>query len=99
MKSLTDANFDTELADSTWLVVFWATWCGPCHDTQHIDEFALETPNINVGMVNVEESPDIAIANSITMVPTYLFFKKGQPTKRLSGLQSCSSLKEAMRSL
>lgn len=99
MKSLTDANFDAELADSTWLIVFWATWCGPCHDTKHIEEFESAAPDINVGMVNVEESPDLAISNSIVMVPTYLFFKKGQPAKRLSGLQSCSSLKEAVKSL
>lgn len=99
MKSLTEANFDAELADSTWLVVFWATWCGPCYDTKHIDEFELSTPGINVGRVNVEESPDLAIANSIVMVPEYLFFKKKQLVKRLFGLQTCESLKEAIKSL
>lgn len=99
MKSLTDANFDAELADTTWLVVFWATWCGPCYDTKHLDEFELSAPGINVGRVNVEESPDLASNNSIVMVPTYLFFKKGLPVKRLSGLQTCDSLKEAIKSL
>lgn len=98
MKTLTDANFDTELADSTWLVVFWASWCGPCMDLKHLEEFETTTAGVKVGRVNVEESPDLAVANSVIMVPTYIFFKKGLPTKRLFGLQSCSSLKEAIKS-
>lgn len=93
MKTLTDANFDAELADSTWLVVFWASWCGPCMDLKHLEEFE-NTTNVKVGRVNIEENPDLATIYSVVIVPTYIFFKKGLLLKCLFGLQSCNSLKE-----
>ena len=99
MKVLTESIFDVEVnADSTWLVMFWAAWCGPCIETKYLEEFELVTPGTLVGRVNVEENPDLATNYSIVAVPTYVLFKHGQPVKRLIGLQSKESLQEAVRS-
>lgn len=98
MKSLTDANFEVELANSVWLVVFWAAWCGPCYDTDHLEEFE-KASGMNVGKINVDESPDLTINNSVNMVPTYMFFKNGKAVNILCGLQTCDSLEKAAKSL
>jgi thioredoxin 1 len=99
MKSLTESTFDTDVtAESNWLVVFWAAWCGPCIDVKYLEEFEAVTPGTLVGRVNVEENPDLAATYSIVAVPTYVLFKHGQPVKRLIGLQTKESLQEAVRS-
>lgn len=98
MKTLTEEVFDKEINESNWLVVFWAAWCGPCVDVKYLEEFELATPGTIVGRVNVEENPDLAANYSVVVVPTYIFFKQGQPVKRLIGLQTKESLQEAVRS-
>lgn len=100
MKTLTEKTFDVEVAiESNWLVMFWAAWCGPCIDLKYLEDFESVTPGTLVGRVNVEESPDLAATYSIVAVPTYVFFKHGQPVDRLIGLQTKESLQKAVKSL
>lgn len=96
MKSLNEANFEENIKNGSWLVQFWAAWCGPCIDTKHLEGF--ESLNFTVGRVNVEENPDLATQYSIVAVPTYVFFKEGHPVKRLTGLQTTESLQVVVRS-
>ena len=97
MKSLNEAIFEQETHNTTWLVQFWASWCGPCIDTKYLEEFELVAPGIQVGRVNVEENPDLAANYSIVAVPTYVLFKQGQPGKRLIGLQTKETLQDVVR--
>ena len=98
MKSLNEATFEQETLNTTWLIQFWASWCGPCINIKYLEEFELVAPGVQVGRVNVEENPDLAANYSIVAVPTYVLFKHGQPVKRLIGLQTKESLQEAVRS-
>lgn len=99
MKILTEATFNTEIiANPNWLIMFWASWCGPCIEYQYLEEFESVTPGTFVGRINVEENQDLAAIYSIVVMPTYIFFKQGLPTKRLVGLQTKESLLEAVRS-
>lgn len=98
MKSLTDADFDTELLSGTWLVMFWASWCGPCLNVDYLTSIELTTPSIKIGRVNIEENPELSTEYSVIVVPTYIVYKKGKSVKRLTGLQTEESLKEALKS-
>jgi thioredoxin 1 len=92
VKTLTDATFDGEIADSgTPIIVdFWAPWCGPCRMVGPvIDEIAQEHGDkVAVGKVNVDENPAIAQKYGIMSIPTIILFKDGEPAKKVIGARS-----------
>ena len=64
VKTLTDANFDSEIADAAlpMIVDFWAPSCGPCRMVGPVvEEIAGDhADKVVVGKVNVNENPAIA---------------------------------------
>jgi thioredoxin 1 len=94
--TLSESNFDSELAKSTLpvLVDFWAPWCGPCIQLSPvIDEIADErVGKALVAKVNVDESPALAGKFRVNSIPALLFFKGGQPVGQLVGRQPKSEI-------
>lgn len=91
MKSFNEGNFETLIKEQPlWLIHYWAAWCGPCIDTTHLEKLS----GVHVGRVNIEENPELASLHGVLCVPTYIFFKNGQPTKTLVGLQTTEVLSE-----
>ncbi len=92
VKTLTDATFDTEIADTgtPMIVDFWAPWCGPCRMVGPvIDEIAQEHADaVSVGKVNVDENPATAQKYGIMSIPTIILFKDGEPAKKVIGARS-----------
>ena len=89
---LTDANFDTEVTQSTQpvLVDFWAVWCGPCQMQGPIVEDVAKTleGKVKVGKVNVDENPLVSQKFGIMSIPTLMIFKSGTVVKQFIGVQS-----------
>jgi len=56
MKSITENNLE-DFLNSDALIVFWASWCGPCMDVSYLQQIS---SNINIGMVHVGENPELA---------------------------------------
>ena len=82
MINLTNENFEKEVINSkkTILVDFWASWCGPC---QMIAPIVEEISNemlgkIEIGKLNVDEQPEIAIKYDVMSIPTLILFKEGK---------------------
>ena len=103
VKTITKENFTTEVleANKTFMIDFWAPWCGPCQMIGPIvDAIAEEfSEKINVGKVNVDESQDLAIEYGVLGVPTLLFFKDGKEIKRIVGAQNKTLLTQAINEL
>lgn len=95
MKSFTDKTFSEEIKAGDWLVVFLATWCGPCHQLNYLDRIK----NFQIGSVNIEENSSLESLYSIIVVPTYIFFRNSEPVKRLVGLQTEISLQKAYETI
>lgn len=79
--TITSDNFDAEVikSEKTILLDFWASWCGPCKMLSPVvDEIADETPDINVGKINVDEENELAARFGISSIPTLVVMKNGK---------------------
>jgi thioredoxin 1 len=90
-KEFTDANFKSEVLDSSKLTVidFWAEWCGPCRAIGPvIEELSKEYDGkVNIGKLNVDHNPEVSMNYGITSIPAILFVKNGQVVDKLVGAQ------------
>jgi thioredoxin 1 len=96
VKTLTDANFDSEVADAAlpMIVDFWAPWCGPCRMVGPVvEEIAGDhADKVVVGKVNVDENPATASKFGIMSIPTIILFKDGQAAKKVIGARPKADL-------
>ena len=96
VKTLTDADFDSEIADAAlpMIVDFWAPWCGPCRMVGPVvEEIAGDhADKVIVGKVNVDENPATASKFGIMSIPTIILFKDGQPAKKVIGARPKADL-------
>ncbi len=87
----------------TVLVDFWAEWCGPCRTLAPIlDELAEEESlkeNTKIVKVNVDDHSDLAQKYGVRGIPTMIFFKNGEATKTLVGIQNKDELKKTLEEL
>lgn len=92
MINLTNENFEKEVISSkkTILVDFWASWCGPCQMIAPIvEEISNElSERIEVGKINVDEQPEIAIKYDVMSIPTLILFKDGKVVNTIIGYHS-----------
>lgn len=64
------------------VVKFGAEWCGPCRMLDGmLETYANEQSDVNVCIVDVDKSPDLAWAFWIRSVPMSFFFKDGKIVK------------------
>jgi len=68
------------------LVVFSASWCGPCKMLNPLLEEILNTNDLNtsIAKVDVDASPDISSIMKIRGVPSIFFFKNGELLEKFS---------------
>jgi len=89
---VTDATFQAEVlqSDVPVLVDFWSQGCGPClRMAPVIDELATENEGkAKVVKANVENAMEMAGQYGITMLPTLIVFKGGQPVDQTIGAQN-----------
>ena len=92
-------DFEKEVLNSqtTVLVDFFATWCGPCKMMSPIIEnIAEENSNVKVVKVYVDKNQDLAMKYSVMSIPTIIIFKNGKPTATFVGVKDKQDIVNAL---
>ncbi len=100
--TITDATFESQVLQSTVPVLldFWASWCVPCNLMKRSVEKAAATleGEALVGLVNVDEMPELVSRFDVQATPTFILVKNGQVLVRFSGMATAGSLVSRVRS-
>lgn len=80
------------------LVDFWATWCGPCKTLGPVleklaDEYA---GRFQLVKIDIDRSPQVAMAFRVQSVPTVYLVKDGQPIDGFQGGQTETAIRQLL---
>ena len=88
---LNESNFEQEALHGLKLIEFYTTWCSFCMK-QRIELSDLEDSDIRIGIVDAEESPNIALKYGVKAYPTFVLLKNGEKSAQFEGFHKKSQL-------
>ena len=99
---ITINNFEEEVKNAKGIVVvdFWAGSCGPCRMQGAIlNELAQVKPEVKIAKINVDNEPVLAQTFDVMSIPTLVFYKDGEPIKKVVGVHNIDALEEIINTL
>lgn len=88
---LDERNFDEQISHGLKLVEFYTTWCIYCKN-QRIELEDLKNSDVWIGIVDADESPEIAEKFGIKGFPTFILLKNGEKIAQFAGFHKKSQL-------
>ena len=100
LTDLTATNFEKLVIDNDRpvLVAFTADWCSPCQKMkQELQDFTASiSRRTTVGMVDIDNSPQLVKRYGVSAIPTLIVFRDGKPANQSIGLKDQSELREML---
>ena len=95
---VSDADFTSEIARGSFVVDFWAAWCGPCRMIAPVIEaLAAERTDVTFAKLNVDQNPATQARFRVSGIPTLIFFRNGQEAGRIVGAAGKPQIESAIR--
>ncbi len=95
IKYLEKDNMDEEIKEGSWIVDFYADWCGPCKMLGKV----LEELDYNVLKINVDKFNGLATKFGVMSIPTVLFFKDGELKEKQIGFMDKKTIHNIMEKI
>ncbi|KXZ42550.1 hypothetical protein GPECTOR_136g633 [Gonium pectorale] len=105
VEKINGEQLEVEIAnrDTTLIVDFFATWCGPCLLlARELEQVAEQMEGkVKVVKIDVDENPDLSNMLKIQGLPTIVFIPKenGKPALRTEGLLPAAQIMEIVGQL
>lgn len=97
-KYLDESTFEKEIEQGSYLVDFYADWCGPCRMlTPVLEEVAEETADVVIAKIDIDKAQGVASHFQVTSIPTLVLFKNGKEVARLVGLRDKEQIKNFIK--
>ncbi|MFB6180971.1 MAG: thioredoxin [Candidatus Nanohalobium sp.] len=81
-------------SEETWVIDFWAEWCGPCKKLAPVfEEVSEEFDDVKFGKVNMEEQSSLGSRYGVRSLPTLIIIENGEEKARNTGLMTEPGLK------
>ncbi len=87
-----ESDFKDIISKGTWIVDFYADWCGPCKLLGSV----LESTDYNILKVNTDNFQDLSFSFGVMSIPTLIIFKDGKETNKSIGFISKEELDKIM---
>lgn len=87
-----EQKLEDALTNDDTVVVFSATWCGPCQLLAETLEEYLKTEKANIIKIDIDQHPEEAKNYGIMVVPTIMLFKNKEKIKQETGYLDTSEL-------
>jgi len=82
----------------SWVIDFWAPWCGPCRMISPIiEQLAAERSDIRFGKVNIDEEDALAVEWGVRSIPLLVLFKDSVERGRVVGAVPRANIEAAIK--